>query len=164
MVNLVNLMGFRITVETNVVISIWDLLDEANWGGPTPYKCGRYQSVVWGPGLDKKDKEAAEHHHLFVCFLIAAARWPVTSDSPAPPGFPVLPTLVHCTSCEPDKATFLGVAFRCVFIITMRKVANVGVFASRDYNTTNWAEEQTSNAQYENASSQIPAALRLKWM
>lgn len=30
MVNLVNLMGFRITVETNVVISIWDLLDEAN--------------------------------------------------------------------------------------------------------------------------------------
>lgn len=30
MVKLANLMGFRITVETNVGISIWDLLDEAN--------------------------------------------------------------------------------------------------------------------------------------
>lgn len=46
----------------------------------------------------------------------------------------------------------------------MRKVTNVGVgvFAGRDYNTTNWAEEQTSNAQYESATSQIPAAVRLK--
>lgn len=38
------------------------------------HKCGRCQSVVWGPGLDKKEKEAAEHRHLLVCFLIAAAR------------------------------------------------------------------------------------------
>lgn len=49
--------------------------------------------------------------------------------------------------CKPNKATFPWVAFRCVFIITMKKVTNMEVFSVRDYNTTNWAEEQTSNAQ-----------------
>lgn len=28
MANTVNLMGFRVTMETNMAISLWDLLDE----------------------------------------------------------------------------------------------------------------------------------------
>lgn len=89
---IINVMEFRITVETDLWMSLWgNCLEKVNWDEESQLKCRRCLSRGWGSRLIMRESKLCTPSITFLCFLTQDATWPAAS-SPA-----AMPFLPRCT-------------------------------------------------------------------
>lgn len=77
-----NLMGSRITLETNHWVCLWgSFLDDVNHHSVTRPECGQRHSMGWDPRLNEMDGESewsSSTHHRYSLIVVQCDQLPHT--------------------------------------------------------------------------------------